>query len=274
MTDEVIKPESMPAAPESAPAAPAVEGDHDADEYEGFAAVDAWDLDEEDSPESPLNPDEEARPSEPAPAAPPAAPPAEPAPVAASQAPAAPTYSEQDYATALSQIDRDLDALAEQYESGEMEFKAYRVKERELNDLRTQFGATLAGMQAERQSTAQQWDKAVGEFLAVPENGVFRSGGVFAPMMREVLDSRLSKMKAGENYRDVLDESAREVKAQLRAALGLEDVSAPQAARKGRTPADELQARRDRRLEQSVATPARGSVGAAQPDPYEGWAAR
>lgn len=247
----------------------------DGDEFFGYAATDGRgaesdeaqgdealeDLPDEGKPE-PVEPVEPVEPAAPVDETPSAATPS-----------AAPQYSEQDYATALGQVDKDLDALASKYELGEMEFSAYRNEERKLNDLRATFGATLAGIQTERANRERSWNDAVAGFLKDPDNEPFRSGGVLAPMMREVLERQFAKAKPGASYEDVLKASAAHVRSQLRSAIGLESSGKAGRATGTGSAADELKARRDKRLQASVATPARGSVGASQPDPYEGWAA-
>lgn len=194
--------------PADQPATSAYDGDPDApNPWEGWAARD--DFGDSD--------DDEARPSL---AAEPAADASEPEPVQGVESPApASQYSSSDYLAGIAQLDKELDALADRYESGEIEFREYRQLERQIEGHRQVFHHQAASLAAHEQARDQAWREAANEFTSDPGNKAFV--GVLRPAFESALGAALQGVRPNKQaYSKVLATTARKVRAELTGALG------------------------------------------------------
>ncbi len=161
----------------------------------------------------------EAAASEPAPTPDAVEPEAAPKPVPAPD----PTQFQQ-VTEALQQIETQRDALAAQYESGEIGFADYRARERTLERHAREAEGTLLQWQIEtkvqQQQVQQNWDAAVTEFRQEPDAAAFESP-VVLPMMQAALEAIRAKTP-GLDAKSQLQQAKEAVQGQLRTLLGVD----------------------------------------------------
>ena len=126
----------------------------------------------------------------------------------------------------LGEIDAARDDLAKKYEDGEIDFREYDRKSRELADarieLQTEHIKANVYSDMERQQQRTSWDAAVKTFYADEANAAFSQ-----PSLQSLLAAELKAMwerpeVAGRDYLSVLNDAKTAVQSQLRAALGME----------------------------------------------------
>ncbi|QQS54026.1 MAG: hypothetical protein IPM89_14510 [Candidatus Competibacteraceae bacterium] len=172
-------------------------------------------------PTEPVEPTVEAEATAPEPAPTPDAvePEAAPKPVPAPD----PTQLQQ-ATEALQRIDTQRDALAAQYESGEIGFSAYRAQERALERQARDAEGVLLQWQIEtkvqQRQLQQNWDAAVTEFRQEPGAAAFESP-VVLPMMQAALEAIRAKTP-GLDAKSQLQQAKDAVQGQLRALLGVD----------------------------------------------------
>lgn len=150
---------------------------------------------------------------------------ADPAPASEAVQPAGPDPTQFQQATeALQRIETQRDALAAQYESGEIGFAAYRAQERALERQARDAEGVLLHWQIETQvqqrQLQQNWDAAVTEFRQEPGAAAFESP-VVLPMMQAALEAIRAKTP-GLDAKSQLQQAKEVVQGQLRALLGVD----------------------------------------------------
>lgn len=148
------------------------------------------------------------------------------------EAPALPTavYDQWQQAQGvIQQLDARRDALAEQYDSGQLSFKDYRTQDRTLErHLREAEGVILqAQMQAQMHQERVQtdWNQAVAAFRQEEGSSAFESP-VVLPMMQSAIESLRAK-QPGLTAKDQLQQAKQMVQTQMRALLGMDMPSTP-----------------------------------------------
>ena len=179
-------------------------------------------------------------------------------------------YTEHDYLKGVGLVDDELEKLATRYENGEIDFSEYRKGERKLLDDRSALQNAALTAKVDRERQERDWESAASEFAARPENRYFQVGQPLSGMMRETLER---KFRDGEHrnksHKQILDESAAEIRDGLRAFLGLDGTAGAPSSKA----VDDLKARREKRLASATSTPAKAGKPTESPNPYEGWAA-
>ncbi len=155
---------------------------------------------------------------------------ADPAPASEAVQPAGPDPLVQQQAVqTLQQIDAQRDALAAQYEAGEIGFAAYRTQERALERQARDAEGVLIQYRIEtrvqQQQIQQTWDAAVTEFRQEPGAAAFESP-VVLPMMEAALEAIRAK-SPGLDAKSQLQQAKEVVQSQLRTLLGVDDIPAP-----------------------------------------------
>ncbi len=129
-------------------------------------------------------------------------------------------------ATRIAAIDAKRDELAQKYEDGEIDFRAYDAQSRVLADERA--GLQMEGVKAavyadmEAQQRQSSWNAAVTAFYSDPSNAAFSSPSLQAMLGTEIKAIWERPESAGTDYLSVINQARDAVQTQLRAALGIE----------------------------------------------------